>query len=119
VPRRAQSPCRQSGCVALVDKPGFCDRHRKEVYRVQKQAVTEDYKDRNRFYQRKVWKNVRSLQLQLEPLCRRCRKDGKFVAAEVVDHIIPISSGGSELEHSNLQSLCKSCHNAKTRSDSR
>jgi 5-methylcytosine-specific restriction protein A len=117
MPVRAKSPCRNSGCRTLLDKPGFCDQHRREVFRAQKQVVTEDYKERNRFYQRKEWKSVRTLQLQLEPLCRSCRRAGKLVAAMVVDHIVAIADGGGELDPENLQSLCKPCHNAKTRHD--
>lgn len=117
MPRSAPTPCRHGGCSALVDKPGFCDKHRREVFRIQKQTVTDDYKERNRFYQRVAWKNVRSLQLQLEPLCRECRKLGKLVAATVVDHIIPIANGGAELDLENLQSLCKPHHETKTRGD--
>jgi 5-methylcytosine-specific restriction protein A len=118
MPRRAKTPCRHSGCAALLDKPGFCDKHRREEFKVQKQFVTDDYKERNRFYQRIAWKNVRALQLQLEPLCRLCRSNGKLIAATVVDHRTPIAEGGAELDLDNLQSLCSPCHNAKTRGDS-
>lgn len=119
MPRKAKTPCRHTGCSALLDNPGFCDKHRRETFRIQKQTVTEDYKERNRFYQRKNWKAARSLQLQIEPLCRQCRKLGKFKEATVVDHIIAIEDGGSELDQNNLQSLCASCHNAKTRHDNK
>ncbi len=117
MPRRAKSPCRQAGCPALLDIPGFCDKHRKEAFKIQKQFVTEDYKERNRFYQRKVWKSARALQLQIEPLCRKCRQQGKLTAAAVVDHVIAIADGGAELDQANLQSLCLPCHNEKTRRD--
>ena len=100
-----------------MTSPGFCDRHRKEVFKIQKSKVTDDYKDRNRFYQRIAWKRIRALQLQIEPLCRRCRSRGKLIVASVVDHIIAIADGGAELDQDNLQSLCASCHNAKTRRD--
>lgn len=117
MPVRAKSPCRQSGCRTLLDAPGFCTQHRREVFKAQKQSVTEDYKERNRFYQRKEWKAARALHLQLEPLCRSCRKSGRLVAATVVDHIIAIDDGGAKLDQENLQSLCKPCHNRKTRHD--
>ncbi len=114
MPIRAKSPCRHPGCGHLLDKSGFCDKHRRESFRAQKQTATEDYKERNRFYQRKEWKTVRALKLQLDPLCKACRTQGRLTAAEVVDHIVQISRGGSQLDQDNLQSLCKSCHNAKT-----
>lgn len=117
MPRRAKTPCRQQGCAALLDQPGFCDKHRRESFRAQKQTVSNDYKDRNRFYQRKAWKNVRALQLQLEPLCQECRKIGKLIPATIVDHVVAIADGGAELDRANLQSLCKAHHDAKTRRD--
>ncbi len=117
MPRKAPTPCRHGSCPVLLDKPGFCTKHRSEAFRIQKQTVDDDYKERNRFYQRVAWKNVRALQLQLEPLCRECRKLGKLVAASIVDHVIAIADGGSELDQGNLQSLCKSHHDSKTRRD--
>jgi 5-methylcytosine-specific restriction enzyme A len=101
MPRSAKSPCRQSGCAALLDAPGYCDMHRKAVFKEQKQRVTEDYKERNRFYQRKAWKDFRAAHLQQEPLCRKCRVIGKLTEAVIVDHIIPIANGGAELDHAN------------------
>jgi len=125
--RNAKHPCRSSHCGKLLDKPGYCDQHhiehavvdRREAYKVQKLAVTEDYKERNRFYQRSTWKKIRAAQLRIEPLCRTCRGLGRLVEATVVDHVIPISIGGEPLELSNLQSLCKPHHDAKTRSEGR
>lgn len=119
MPRRAKSPCRHQGCPDLLDHPGFCEKHRREAFRIQKKIVSKDYKERNRFYQRTAWKNVRTLQLQLEPLCRKCRAAGKLIAASIVDHITAIADGGAELDLDNLQSLCASCHNTKTRSESK
>jgi 5-methylcytosine-specific restriction endonuclease McrA len=31
-----------------------------------------------------------------------------------VDHIVEIASGGAALEYSNLQTVCRDCHRAKT-----
>jgi len=36
--------------------------------------------------------------------------------AQQVDHIIPVSKGGSD-EDDNLQSICPTCHEHKTRAD--
>jgi hypothetical protein len=30
------------------------------------------------------------------------------------DHVVPIQRGGALLDESNLQSLCRACHNRKT-----
>ena len=125
--RFAKHPCRANHCGVLLDKPGYCELHhiehtvldKRKSYQVQKLAVTEDYKERNRFYQRSAWKKIRAAQLRIEPLCRACREQGKLIEAGIVDHIIPISDGGEALDLSNLQSLCKPHHDAKTRREGR
>ncbi len=60
----------------------------------------------------KKWRNYRLVYLTDNPWCARC--DG-LVSADVVDHIKP-HKGDMELfwDESNLQSLCKSCHDLKT-----
>lgn len=63
------------------------------------------------------WRRIRLSKLQSEPLCRMCLSSGMTVPATVVDHITPIEDGGTH-EESNLQPLCKRCHDAiKTPSD--
>ncbi|MBB3475587.1 5-methylcytosine-specific restriction protein A [Sphingomonas sp. BK345] len=49
-----------------------------------------------------------------EPLCRTCLDKGRVTATEVVDHIKPLSSGGSD-DRSNKQGLCRECHDAKSK----
>jgi 5-methylcytosine-specific restriction enzyme A len=115
MPKSAKMPCRHAGCRALLDKPGFCDKHRREVFKVQRQALTVDKVAHDRFYHRAALKRVRALQLQLEPLCRECRKTGKLTVASVVDHIIERSKGGADYDMSNLRSVCTPCHNRITR----
>ena len=44
-----------------------------------------------------------------------CRKCGSIVGLEC-DHIVPLHRGGTN-DASNLQSLCKECHAAKTASE--
>jgi 5-methylcytosine-specific restriction protein A len=51
-----------------------------------------------------------------EPLCRLCKAAGRRTAAQLVDHIVPKRAGGTD-DGSNLQSLCRRCHDAKTRRD--
>ncbi|PZQ56259.1 MAG: endonuclease [Novosphingobium pentaromativorans] len=56
--------------------------------------------------------------LREEPFCRRCLEDGKHVASDVVDHIVPLAEGGSD-DRENKQGLCDPCHDAKTRDEAR
>lgn len=61
------------------------------------------------------WQQVRREHLQLEPLCRFCLGNSLVVAATVVDHIVTIREAPHmRLDHSNLRSLCKPCHDAHT-----
>ncbi len=48
-----------------------------------------------------------------EPLCRKCLEMGRTRATEEVDHIRPLSAGGSNAR-SNLQGLCVPCHKEKS-----
>jgi 5-methylcytosine-specific restriction protein A len=42
-------------------------------------------------------------------LCERCDAKGIVQAANVVDHIVPLSKGGSD-DDSNTRNLCNGCH---------
>ncbi|MGW5720794.1 HNH endonuclease [Amycolatopsis sp. NPDC003865] len=61
------------------------------------------------------WRRLRAAQLASQPLCQRagCR----HLATEV-DHVQPLSEGGERYDPSNLQSLCRDCHQAKTQQES-
>lgn len=56
---------------------------------------------------------VRRSVLMGEPMCRKCAKAGLIVVAVEVDHITPLSKGGT-YDRDNLQPLCTPCHEAKT-----
>ena len=46
-------------------------------------------------------------------LCRRCHEECNFQRLEL-DHVTPISRGGSSTDDYNRQLLCKPCHKLKT-----
>ena len=48
-----------------------------------------------------------------EPLCRPCLAEGRTTASAQVDHIIPLSQGGSD-DRDNKQGICLPCHRKKT-----
>ena len=56
------------------------------------------------------WRKLRRYILSMEPMCRHCRR---MVATEL-DHIIRKADGGTD-NTSNLQPLCRECHERKTK----
>lgn len=72
-----------------------------------------------RVYDTSFWKKLRKQTLNRDNwLCCECARNGKVKPATEVDHIIPLSKGGTN-DLSNLQSLCHECHTAKTHSDNK
>jgi len=71
--------------------------------------------DYYRWYYQKSWLVMRIRQLKRIPYCESCEEKGRYSIATEVDHIIP-HRGDSALffDSDNLQSLCESCHSAKT-----
>jgi 5-methylcytosine-specific restriction enzyme A len=47
-------------------------------------------------------------------VCQICRTRRRARELDV-DHIVEIARGGAALEYSNLQTVCRTCHRAKTR----
>jgi 5-methylcytosine-specific restriction enzyme A len=68
-----------------------------------------------RLYGLKRWLRLSRRFRRVNPLCVECAAAGRTVAAQVVDHIRP-HKGDETLfwDWKNLQSLCGSCHSAKT-----
>jgi 5-methylcytosine-specific restriction protein A len=66
-------------------------------------------------YNTATWRKLREAHLSLDPTCRGCRKMGRLVIANTVDHAVPVSAGGHPFPgHDGLVSYCPSCHSAKT-----
>ena len=97
MPTAPLRPCSFPGCPSLVSGGGSCPIHRRGS------AASRGYGAAHR--------RLRVVQLRREPWCRDCG-----ARATVADHIVPRSLGGAD-DLTNLQSLCTSCHNRKTRLD--
>lgn len=105
MPKSPSSPCRYQRCPALTDhSSGYCPEHRAS-YDQQRGSPSKRGYDR-------AWQKLSKQVLKEEPLCRRCRlKD-----SVLTDHIITKRAGGTDAR-SNLQALCKDCHDEKTRQE--
>lgn len=77
------------------------------------------------FYSSSIWQNTRKsfiLGYSLLPngkpvsnaLCYRCAEKNITKEMHAVDHIQRVEDGGSKTDHSNLMSLCRSCHESKS-----
>lgn len=108
MPYRPKTPCRHPGCPELVEAGRlYCEKHLPLHPGVTRPAAKRGYNRR--------WQKARKSYLEAHPLCVQCAKQGKYVRATVVDHIIP-HRGDQKLfwDQNNWQSLCKSCHDKKT-----
>jgi 5-methylcytosine-specific restriction enzyme A len=106
-------PCTYPGCTRVQQGPR-CELHPHQERQRDRQREDEHRGSAaSRGYDAR-WRRVRELHMASEPLCRECAKVGRTVAGELVDHIVPLSQGGSRLLGSNLQTLCRACHARKT-----
>src|SRR6516165_8592458 len=64
------------------------------------------------WYKRANWQRRRAHQLQIEPLCRLCVKEGRLTPATVADHVEPHGGDFNKFRLGALQSLCAHCHSS-------
>ena len=111
MPNRSKSPCSYPGCHELVDKPGKCEKHRRQV--VRDKDIWRDSPSKRGYGSR--WRKARERYLRANPLCVKCLNQGDVVAANVVDHIVAHKGNDALMwDESNYQALCKTCHDSKT-----
>lgn len=108
MPSRTASPCRARLCRNLTrEKHGYCEEHAHH-------AASWSRGRAGRGRGGRPWRRVRRQVLERDQyLCQRCRRDGKAVEANEVDHIVPEAEGGTTTAH-NLEAICGPCHKAKT-----
>lgn len=79
------------------------------------------YDNRKNFRERgytTTWSRLSRQWRKLHPLCVYCERMGKITPAEVVDHIEPLKGDMTRLlDATNLQSLCKTCHDSVKQSE--
>ena len=113
MPTRAKHYCKLCGRIAT--KGAYCDEHA-PVY-----SYTSDTREAYRdWYHLPVWKRMRKRHLDIEPFCRECLKNGVYVKAFQVDHIVPHRGDWSLFTNEgNLQTLCEVHHTRKTMAERR
>ena len=116
MPHKPNKPCAHPGCAKLVSPTEmYCATHA-PLHKVKEErtryAATRGYG--------RQWRKAREAYLEAHPLCVECEKEGRYVKATVVDHIIP--HRGNQLlfwDAGNWQSLCKHHHDVKTKTTDR
>ena len=73
-------------------------------------------KSNSKFYKSRRWQRLRKVILARDSICQHCKAKGRYISANVVDHITPINKGGTN-DLNNLQGLCSTCHNSKSSRD--
>jgi len=108
----APRPCTHPMCTKYAAKKGRCNDHKIEAWNHNGKSSNE------RGYGHK-WRKLKVRVLQEDGhLCQPCIRDGIFTKAVDVDHIINKAKGGTD-QRRNLESICKSCHDIKTKRESK
>ena len=108
MPRRPDHPCSHPGCPSLVPSgTKYCEIHRLYHPEEIRSAGSRGYGS--------AWQKARKQFLEAHPLCEECMKEGRYVKATDVDHIIA-HRGDPDLfwDRSNWQALCHRHHSMKT-----
>lgn len=114
--------CATAGCRNITSErhckacSNVLDRKAKESAKRRARASSERYSDKYKtFYSTTAWKKLRALKLSKDPLCENCLDNGFVKAGHDIDHIVELKDDYTRrLDMSNLMTLCRPCHMAKT-----
>jgi len=118
MPQRAMTQCKHAGCTALVQERGYCPAHtidfeakkRERFEKIDARKTPES----KQFYSSTAWQQARADHLIKEPLCRKCKADGKIRIGNIVhhepDYNTLISQGLSPLASECLETICMPHH---------
>lgn len=109
MPFSPMKACNHPGCGKLT-KGRYCEEHKPLHTWIHSK---ETPRLRGRTLQRE-----RSRLFNEYPLCVECEKQGRVIAATQRDHIVPLAEGGQDTAD-NTQALCPSCHDKKTKEESK
>jgi|GEM_PF-937416 len=108
MPARIPKACRVRACPnTSAAKHGYCLSHED---RVKDHSIQRRGKGRGG----RPWRRLREkIKARANGLCEQHKVKGLYVVGGFCDHILNAAQGGDDSE-SNLQWLCKPCHDAKT-----
>lgn len=110
MPNAAPRPCTYPGCGVLVrDGTSRCSKHpyeKRHGSEGKRKTGRHGIKDRERIRYRD------------KGLCQECLRHGQATIGHQVDHIVPLSAGGTDTDE-NKELLCLDCHKAKSRAERR
>lgn len=99
--RPTTSVCRNEDCPVIVNHPErWCPDHKPAPWANQSASSQATRGNRE-------WHRARAIKLRDTPACEHC----SATTGLQVHHIVPIAHGGPVTDQSNLQTLCKACHN--------
>jgi 5-methylcytosine-specific restriction protein A len=103
--------CREAGCKALIEKPGYCDKHKRDFNKSKSKPFENAKRINADFYKTIKWRIITKKHLAAQNFCICCGSNEYLT----VDHIIP-PRGDSDLffDVDNLETLCVNCHRRKT-----
>ena len=113
MPARIKRACRKPGCPGTtIHRSGYCEQHQKTESSWKKRQDRKGNRHQRGYGTE--WERLRLTILKRDCyLCQSCRKEGRVIAGNIVDHILNKDNGGTD-DPENLQTLCRSCHATKT-----
>jgi 5-methylcytosine-specific restriction protein A len=111
MPLRPMKPCAAPQCRALVRGARYCEAHKHlaEAWATSKRSDKSGLTGR-------AWRRLRDQIMKRDGYicrCDECRRTGTLKDAHEVDHIVPLSQGGTDAA-GNLRAINRDCHRAKT-----
>jgi 5-methylcytosine-specific restriction endonuclease McrA len=104
--------CKQAGCMAILETPGYCPNHKPPERKPFENAVRYN----QNLHKTARWRDLRKRILEDQWYCQRCHATTRL---EV--HHIKRAKGDPDLffDQSNLVVLCADCHKLFTQAETR
>ena len=111
MPQRPQKPCNHPGC-RQVTRERYCPAHAiAAMERAKARKVEPERESAARRGYDRDWRTFRAGYLAEYPFCVTCKAKGVITPASVLHHIQPLDvAPARRLDPTNLQALCRRCH---------